>query len=95
MKFDGSTIKVGDAVYDLVAGGGIVSLVQETEKRFAVKFGAKTFYYNPAGAGIHNKKTLYWRDPIGNYAPTKNDATWVLFTKMRDSIHGLLISEKS
>lgn len=86
MKFDGSEINVGDHVVDLVSGGGVVVLVQEAEQRIMVQFGMRKLNYSPEGVGNFSRKTLYWRDPIGSYSPTKDDATWDLFVKIRDSV---------
>lgn len=86
MKFDGSEINVGDHVIDIVSGGGVVVLVQEAENRITVQFGVRKLSYSPDGVGTFARKTLFWRDPIGKYRPMKEDPTWDLFVKIRDSI---------
>jgi hypothetical protein len=86
MRFDGSEIEVGDSVVDLVSGGGVVVLIQEEERRIMVQFGARKLNYSPEGIGNFSRKTLYWRDPIGEYAPMKEDSMWDTFVKIRDSV---------
>ncbi len=85
MIFDGDYIKLGDTMFDMVYGKGTVSQVKEHEQKFVVVFpGDRQFTYELNGAGqFPNRKTLFWRDPIGAFIPMKNDDTWHKFLEIQ------------
>ncbi len=86
MKFDGSDILPGDLVHDLTFGSGIVDAINEGEGKIRVQFGPQYRTYNTAGVGHFPQKTLFWRDPIGNFVPPKGGARWALFEEFRNAI---------
>jgi len=87
MIFDGDEIKVGDLVHDIVFGSGIVDAILDGENRIRVHFGGGRYYtYNVSGQGHFPQKTLFWRDPIGNFVPPKGGVRWALFEEMRKAV---------
>jgi hypothetical protein len=86
MMFDGSEIKIGDLVHDIVFGSGQVDALMEGENRIRVDFGGSHRVYNVNGQGHFPQKTLFWRDPIGNFVPPKGGARWALFEEMRKAV---------
>lgn len=86
MIFDGEEIKIGDLVHDVAFGSGTVDAVLEGEGKIRVQFGPRYYTYNTNGQGHFPAKTLYWRDPIGSFIPSKNDVRWTLFEEMRKAV---------
>lgn len=86
MIFDGDEIKVGDLVHDIAFGSGTVDAVLEGEGKIRVQFGTRYYTYNANGQGHFPQKTLFWRDPIGNFIPPKGGARWALFEEMRKAV---------
>jgi len=86
MIFDGDEIKVGDLVHDIVFGSGSVDAVLEGENKIRVVFGSRYYVYNTNGQGHFPQKTLFWRDPIGNFVPPKGGARWALFEELRKAV---------
>ena len=85
MIFDGGEVKNYDSVYDVAYGSGRVVEINEGSGIFRVAFGPRTFAYNTKGFGTFQRKTLFWRDPISNFVPMKDDATWDKFNTIRNS----------
>lgn len=71
MKLDGYDIEVGDSVYDVARGPGVVEAILEDE--FVVAFRDFSMTYKPTGHGGFQFRTLYWRNPVP-VAPSKSDA---------------------
>ena len=86
MVFDGDIIQNGDLVHDLVFGSGNVDAINEGEGTIRVKFGNQYRTYIDKGHGHFPQKTLYWRDPIGNFTPPKGGTRWALFEEMRKAV---------
>lgn len=86
MIFDGDEIKVGDLVHDVVFGSGQVDAVLPGEGKIRVQFGSRYYTYNEAGVGHFPQKTLFWRDPIGNFIPPKGGERWALFEEFRKAV---------
>jgi len=86
MIFDGDETKVGDLVHDIVFGSGSVDAVLEGENKIRVVFGSRYYVYNTNGQGHFPQKTLFWRDPIGNFVPPKGGARWALFEELRKAV---------
>lgn len=80
MKLDGFEVKVGDTVYDLVLGSGVVVSLHEDSavNRFTVKFGEhRQLTFDEHGFCHHKFRTLYWHNPI-IAIPAKDDVFWAL-----------------
>jgi len=92
MQFDGSNIFVGDSVYDLAYGPGVVVELKPNENRFVVRFGERYVGYNLNGQGNFDRKTLYWRDPTDSLPVPKDNARWALFTAIKASLHNAILS---
>lgn len=90
MIFDGSSVELGDSMYDLAYGPGVVTELDPAHQVFRVTFGKRMFTYTLAGVGNFQRKTLFWREPIGGFYPTKNDAIWDKFTQIRQSVSTIL-----
>ena len=86
MIFDGSPIIAGDLVHDVVFGAGTVDSILQEEGKIRVVFGTRYYTYNLNGQGHFPQKTLFWRDPIGNFIPPKGGARWALFEEMRKAV---------
>lgn len=86
MIFDGDEIKVGDLVHDIVFGSGTVDAILDGEAKIRVAFGPRHYVYNVNGQGHFPQKTLFWRDPIGNFVPPKGGARWALFEELRKAV---------
>lgn len=87
MTFDNAEVKPGDGVYDVAYGQGVVTRIKEQEQRFDVVFGERQYSYDRGGIGyFRGRKTLFWRDPIERFIPSRDNATWDTFTKIRDAV---------
>lgn len=87
MIFDGDEIKVGDLVHDIAFGSGTVDAVLEGENKIRVAFASNRHYtYNASGQGHFPQKTLFWRDPIGNFVPPKGGIRWAAFEELRKAV---------
>jgi hypothetical protein len=79
MLMDGDAIAVGDGVYDMLYGAGVVMEVLPQD-RFRVKFQSKPYglVFASNGVGVrYSHRTLFWHDPI-IVVPTKNAGLWGL-----------------
>lgn len=85
MKLDNVEVLVGDHVFDVAWGGGVVTNFMADGKLFGVNFGSKKFYYDANGISQNGNKTLYWKNPITKVLPTKDDAKWALYSKLCDA----------
>ena len=86
MTFDGETVTVGDAVYDVAYGHGKVERVEEAENKMFCIFNTRMIAYDVRGVGSFGRKTLFWRDPIGSLKPSKDRTKWELFERLRNQI---------
>lgn len=86
MNFDGSPILPGDLVHDVVFGSGTVDSILEGEDKIRVQFGTQYRTYKSNGVGHFPQRTLYWRDPIGNFIPPKGGARWAIFEELRKAV---------
>ena len=61
---DGYEVSVGDSVFDVARGPGVVEAVGDVD--FVVAFGSSGFSttYRPTGHGGFKWRTLYWADPV-------------------------------
>jgi hypothetical protein len=91
MIFDGSPVLVGDSVFDLAYGPGIVVELKPVEQRFIVRFGQRYVGYTLSGVGNFDRKTLYWRDPVLSLPVPKSSDKWSLFTQIKQSIHNAIL----
>lgn len=73
---DGQQINLGDSVFDVALGPGVVKLLTEAGG-VTVEFGrGRVGSYGPGGvARRFNNRTLYWHNPIIT-APDKAAARW-------------------
>lgn len=90
MLFDGAELKHGDLVHDVAFGAGTVDNILEGEQKFTVEFNNRHYTYQANGVGHFPMKTLYWRDPIGGFLPTKDAKKWELFCELRKGIAQIL-----
>lgn len=81
-SLDGELVVVGDRVYDMVWGPGVVAQLQ-LSGNFVVRFaGTRTSTYTSAGVNTrYPGRTLYWRDPI-IVTPVKDEARWTLIQQL-------------
>jgi len=86
MILDGSEIAINDSVFDVAFGSGHIIEINDKTKIFRVQFGPRTFSYNETGHGQFPRKTLFWRNPVGAFAPTKKDVNWDVFSRIRDAV---------
>lgn len=91
MKFDGEEVREGDAVYDVAYGHGTVERVAELENKLTCNFNGRKVAYTAGGVGNFNRKTLFWRDPIGNLVPSKDKAKWDHFERLRDAVARIVL----
>jgi len=77
---DNEEVFIGDSVYDVIHGNGIVTQVTGTS--FSADYSGKV--YNYATGGFYNgfpRQRVFWSDPIIGH-PTKNDAIWSIVSRM-------------
>lgn len=87
MNFDGAKIDVNDLVHDVLWGSGTVEQIIEAEDKMIVNFGgSRRHWYNSSGVSHFPMRTLYWRDPIGGFIPTKDTAKWTVFCELRKAV---------
>lgn len=70
MKLDGYDVEIGDSVFDVARGPGVVESI--TGNEFVVAFRDFSTTYKPTGHGGFAWRTLYWRNPIP-VPPSKSD----------------------
>lgn len=63
MKLDGDLVEVGDYVYHLTLGGGIVETIRDGIARVRMKRGMGIVNMNDGGIAS-GRKVFYWSDPI-------------------------------
>lgn len=90
MIFDGSELQLKDSVYDVAYGSGHVCELIDRAQTFRVDFGGRTFAYSLLGISTFQRKTLYWRDPVGGYIPPKDTVTWDKFSAIRGAVASIL-----
>ena len=79
MQLQSQTVELGDTVYDLLEGGGVVTSIGDTT--ITVNFGSVGLYiYNSAGQRLGNTPSrfpvlLYWQNPIV-MIPVRNEERW-------------------
>lgn len=91
MKMDSEEVLRGDNVYDIIFGAGEVYEINEQEGKFFVDFGGRNNAYNSRGESHFPMRTLYWQNPIHNYAPMKNSQRWQHYCELRESILGIVL----
>lgn len=75
MQLDGEAVLVGDQVYDLVRGEGVVRELITAADMFSVQFpNGRRFTYNQAGASAGGVRTLFWSNPVV-FTPAKGSRT--------------------
>ena len=86
---DSEPLLIGDRVYDVVFGTGLVDRLAEGENRFWVIFGNRNESYDANGNGRFGVRTLYWHNPF-IIAPHKSESTWELMGKLIDATSNVL-----
>ena len=74
---DGYPVNVGDSVYVLGIGAGMVTSIN-SEGGFSVKAGNGEIYYRDGGY-LGNQRRVYWADPL-IVIPPKDRKFWKAFT---------------
>lgn len=74
---NGETLKLGDSVYDILHGYGVVDSVNR-DGSFAVKFSEGVTQFYSRGGFIGPKRRIYWRDPI-TIDPPKRERFWRIY----------------
>ncbi len=90
MKMDGYDVLVGDSVFDVTRGPGVVESVGDD--RFVVAFRDLATTYTGTGHGGFSRRTLYWADPVP-VAPSKDAGVRDLAGKLWASIYQTLKGE--
>lgn len=80
VTIDKEVVLVGDGVYDLVQGNGVVTQVTGTS--FSASYGGKVYNYTTGGYfNGQPRQRVFWSDPIVGH-PTKNDGVWTIVSNM-------------
>lgn len=78
VTLDGETVDLGDRLFDLVHGQGVVVETYALSNQFRVEFGNdKRVVYDGVGMSrFFRTRTLYWHDPM-IALPVKSDRGWL------------------
>lgn len=87
---DGSSVAVGDAVYDTIYSDGEVFEIT-LDNRIKVRFpDGREMTYTTAGVSVRfGARTLYWKDPV-IAVPLKTDTKWDQARDLCTAIVGVL-----
>lgn len=85
-SLDGDLVSVGDSVFDVVWGAGIVSQLH-LSGNFVVRFaGTRVATFTSAGVNTrYPGRTLFWRNPVV-VVPTKDERHWLLIQQLVSNI---------
>lgn len=77
---DGSLVKKGDFLYDILLGTGVV-IITDQFVGFTLDFGGERRFSYDVDGRFHGQKRAYWADPVIR-VPKKNDQALSLILKL-------------
>lgn len=84
-RIDGEYVKLGDSVFDIQKGNGVVDGVY-SDGRFSVRHGGGSIYYNDGGTIGNTRQRLFWHDPIQVHPP-KSARFWRIYNMAAASLY--------
>lgn len=87
MTLDGYEVVVGDRVYDLAMGHGVVESIANDQ--ITVWYNTHGYPYDSRGHGPFRQRTLYWANPIQT-VPSKDPGVRDLAGKLYNAVNQVL-----
>ena len=94
MKLDGEEIQVGDWMFDVVFGHGVVEHIDPKTNTFLVLYGNRRYNYTETGRSNFPQRTLYWKDPIQGFFFFFYEVKWDYFCKLRKAVADITRQDK-
>jgi len=93
--FHNEPISIGESVYEINFGAGVVVFICESTQRIQVRFGTREYTFNHEGRRHENVgKTLFWHDPVGKFIPMKDINLWKMFCRIRDCVMAIFFENR-